>query len=159
MPGCIVSPADARDVARTVMILGKLQTKFSVRSGGHMANPGFSNAPENAVLVELGSLRQLSMSRDRSSLSVGVGNRWGSVLKYAEEFDRTVVGGRVADVGVGGLLMGGGLSYFTPGMGLACDNLLSVEIVLSDGRIRRASRNENPDLFKAIKGGSANFGM
>jgi FAD/FMN-containing dehydrogenase len=67
--------------------------------------------------------------------------------------------GFISEVGVAGLTLGGGLGYLTRRFGWTVDNLLEVEIVTADGRVRRASRDENPDLFWAIRGAGANLGV
>lgn len=71
-----------------------------------------------------------------------------------------VVGGRVADVGVSGLVLGGGISFFSGRRGWACDNVLSYEIVLASGQITTASPAKNRDLYWALRGGAGtNFGI
>ena len=70
-----------------------------------------------------------------------------------------VVGGRIADVGVGGLITGGGISHLTTAYGFAADNVATFQVVLADGRIVEASAQNHVDLFKALKGGSGNFGI
>ncbi|KAK6544881.1 hypothetical protein TWF694_001560 [Orbilia ellipsospora] len=157
-PACIISPSSALDVSKTIIILQKLQTKFSVRSGGHMANPGFSNAGGDAVLISLSNLKKLSLRADRSTVTIGVGNRWGTIYNYLQPYNVTVVGGRIGTVGTG-LVLGGGLNYFSARFGLAADTVERFQVVLSDGSIINATRQQNADLFQALKGGSANFGI
>jgi FAD/FMN-containing dehydrogenase len=67
--------------------------------------------------------------------------------------------GQISNTEIGGLTLGGGLGYLSRRFGLACDNLLSVEIVTADGRIRRVGAHDDPDLFWAIRGGGGNFGV
>ncbi|KAK6361731.1 hypothetical protein TWF730_005445 [Orbilia blumenaviensis] len=157
-PACIISPANAQDVSKAILVLRALQTKFSIRSGGHMANPGFSNAGPDAVLISLTNLTKLSLSADKSITTIGVGNRWGTVYNYLQPYNLTVIGGRIGTVG-SALTLGGGLNYFTAKFGLSADTVERFQVVLSDGSIVTATRTKNADLFQALKGGSANFGI
>jgi hypothetical protein len=83
------------------------------------------------------------------------------VLEVLEPENLMVLAGRVADVGVGGFTLGGGISYYTNEHGFACDTILSYEIVLPDGSVKsKVDQKSNPDLFKALRGaGQANFGI
>jgi len=104
-------------------------------------------------------LTKLSLSEDQSTVAIGVGNRWGAVYNYLQPYNLTVTGGRIGTVGVGGLVLGGGLHYFSARYGFAADTVERFQIVLSDGSIVNATRKQNSDLFLALKGGSANFGI
>ena len=99
------------------------------------------------------------MSEDRKFVDVGPGNKWGQVYNYLEQFDLAVAGGRLAPVGVPGLLLGGGLSYYGNAAGWSADNVVEYEVVLANGTIVNATENKNADLFWALKGGSSNFGI
>ncbi len=88
-------------------VLTALKTKFAIRSGGHISIPGFSSVGSDGVLVALQNLKELTISSDRSIVTVGTGNHWGDVYNHISEFNVTVVGGRVPIVGVGGFLLGG----------------------------------------------------
>ena len=92
-------------------------------------------------------------------VSVGGGATFGSVYSYLNPYNLIAVGGRGDSLGVGGLLTGGGVGFFGPKYGFACDNIVSVEIVLADGSIVNANAQTRPDLFEALKGGSSNFGI
>lgn len=70
-----------------------------------------------------------------------------------------VPGGRSSTVGVGGFLLGGGVSHYAPRVGLGCDNVVNFQVVLADGCIVNANQTTNPDLFTALKGGNNNFGI
>ena len=86
----------------------------------------------------------------------GIGGR---MYEYLEPYGLGTVGGRVPLIGVGGLITGGGLSFFSTAHGLACDNVAAFQVVLADSSIVTASATENKDLFWALKGGSSNFGI
>ncbi|KAK8024445.1 hypothetical protein PG993_012511, partial [Apiospora rasikravindrae] len=78
---------------------------------------------------------------------------------FLETHGVTVAGGRDADVGVGGFLLGGGISYFSGEMGLGCDTVVNYEVVLTNGTIVNANASDNSDLWRALKGGGSNFGI
>lgn len=87
------------------------------------------------------------------------GARWLSVYEHLDALDLSVQGGRNGGVGVGGLVLGGGCSYYMYAQGLVCDSVRGFEVVLADGSIVEASAGENTDLWMALKGGGSNFGV
>ncbi|OJJ67831.1 hypothetical protein ASPBRDRAFT_134466 [Aspergillus brasiliensis CBS 101740] len=157
---CIVTPRSAQEVSLVIQILSTLETKFSIRSGGHSSNPGFSSIGSNGVLVALERLNTLSISADRKTVTVGPGNRWEAVYQYLEPYNLTVLGGREPDVGVGGFILGaGGLSLFYNTNGLAIDTVTRFKMVTPNGTIVNATATEHADLYKGLKGGLNNFGI
>ena len=134
-------------------------SRFSVRSGGHNPNRGWSNTDIRGVLVELSRLNKLEISADLQTARVGPGNRWLAVYEAFNGTGVTVLGGRTPDVGVGGVLIGGGIPSFSSEYGMACDLVKNFEVVLADSGIVDANPAENADLFWALKGGGANFGL
>jgi FAD/FMN-containing dehydrogenase len=83
-----------------------LRTPFAIRSGGHSPNPGWSGI-ESGILIDLSKMNSMNISEDRKTVKLGPGARWGQVYEYLDQYDVTAVGGRIAQVGVGGLLLGG----------------------------------------------------
>ncbi|KAK6219336.1 hypothetical protein LQW54_002324 [Pestalotiopsis sp. IQ-011] len=82
-----------------------------------------------------------------------------TALVQTDNYGVIVAGGREGLVGVGGLLTGGGMTYYTCRVGFACDQVVNYEIVLADGTVTNANESVNPDLFRVLKGGSNNFGI
>lgn len=111
-----------------VLILRVTQCKFAVKSGGHAAFAGASNI-DNGVTIDLINLNQLTLSSDKTQASVGPGNVWYDVYNYLQPHNVTVIGGRVSAIGVGGLTLGGGMSFFSSQHGWACDNVNSFEVI------------------------------
>ncbi|KNG86329.1 oxidoreductase FAD-binding protein [Aspergillus nomiae NRRL 13137] len=159
-PLCIVSPTTAEDVATAInTITSTLETtNFAIRSGGHAPFTGASNIA-NGITLDLRGLDSITVSSDRTTASIGVGATWGEVYSHLDPLGLSVAGGRAAQVGVGGLTTGGGISYFSPRYGWTCDTVTNFEVVLANGTIVNANEHENPDLLIALRGGSSNFGV
>ncbi|KAL4751916.1 hypothetical protein BDW72DRAFT_192427 [Aspergillus terricola var. indicus] len=157
-PTCIVRPESAPEIQDIARLLSSYNVPFAVRSGGHMPSPLGANI-DTGVLISLSGLDELSYDPEQGMVHVGAGLRWRDVYSYLDEYEVTVVGGRVLDVGVGGLILGGGLSYLSNLYGLVCDNVVNFEIVLANGSLINANSSSNKDLFWALKGGANNFGI
>ncbi|KAM0418877.1 hypothetical protein ACHAPT_012142 [Fusarium lateritium] len=158
-PRCFVTPRSAKGVSTVMKILTSRNAPFAVKSGGHTAFAGGSNIADG-VTIDLVYLNDITVSPDRQTVSVGPGNRWINVSEVLDPLKLAVTGGRVADVGVSGLILGGGISYFSGLQGWACDNVHNFEVVVSSGDIVNASPRVNPDLYWALRGGGgSNFGI
>ncbi|KAH8889145.1 FAD-binding domain-containing protein [Thozetella sp. PMI_491] len=155
-PTCIVTPTSAEEVAKIVKAIGAKETgQVAVRSGGHSPNPGFSNT-DHGFTVALRGLDQIAQKKGSAHvISVGTGALWIDVYKFLQPLNRTVVGSRVASVGVGGFITGDLLTSH----GFACDNVKNMQVVLANGTIIEANATSNPRLFRALKGGQSNFGI
>lgn len=94
-------------MSTSLRIIDFFEVKFSVRSGGHSPNPGWSSIDNQGILLDLEKLDSISVSNDLSYASVGPGARWNDVYLTLGEQEVVVVGGRVPSVGVGGLILGG----------------------------------------------------
>jgi FAD binding domain len=130
---------------------------------------------DGGITLDLSNLNAVNVSADQSQVSLGPGNRWVDVYSKLDQLGVATTGGRVASVGVGGLILGGkyivnhichypkfltgGISFFSPRYGFVCDNVVNYQIVLASGQLVSVNANSNPDLFKALKGGSNNFGV
>ncbi|KAL3420349.1 Bifunctional solanapyrone synthase 4 [Phlyctema vagabunda] len=158
-PYCVFTPSTANQVSVAVKVMARFNATFAVRGGGgHMPIPLYSNT-DGGVLIAPTDLNTLQLSDDQESLAIGPGNHWGTVYEYLEPYGLIVVGGRVGSVGVPGLLLGGGVSFYASQYGFASSNVISYEIVLANGTIATASATENPDLFWALKGGGNSLGI
>ncbi|KAF2788462.1 putative FAD-binding oxidoreductase [Melanomma pulvis-pyrius CBS 109.77] len=157
-PICIFQPSHASDLKQAVGILVKSKVSFAIRSGGHSPSPLAANS-NDGVLIDLSGLNQTFYDAASQVVTIGAGLRWQDVYHYLDQFKVTVVGGRVLDVGVGGLLLGSGLSYLSDLYGMACDNVVNYEVILADGSIVNANASSHTDLFWGLKGGANNFGI
>ncbi|KAK4235973.1 bifunctional solanapyrone synthase [Achaetomium macrosporum] len=156
---CVAQPASAADVQHLVTMLVAANVPFAIRSGGHSPSPHDASIEAAGVLIALDKLDHITYDSAASLVTLGAGARWDAVYTLLDSHNVTMVGGRVMPVGVGGLTLGGGLSYLSDLYGLVCDNVASFEVVLADGSLVEASPTSHPDLFWALKGGSNNFGI
>ncbi|KAK5047459.1 hypothetical protein LTR84_006555 [Exophiala bonariae] len=157
-PAAIFQPRMAADVSIAIIILKKTSCRFAVKSGGHGKWAGESSI-NGGVLIDLANMKQIKLSQKQSVVALGPGNRWGDVYSALEPLGLTVVGGRASGVGVGGFLLGGGISWYSNLYGWGCDNIEAYEVVLADGSVVTASEDVFPDLYKALRGGTGNFGI
>ena len=106
-------------------------------------------------MIDARLMNAIEVDADSRVARVGGGALWSEVDRATQEHGLATTGGRVSTTGVGGLTLGGGSGWLERKHGLTVDNLLSAELVTADGRIVRASDDENPDLFWALRGAAA----
>lgn len=111
-----------------LQIINFAQSKFAVRTGGHNPNPGFAGVGEEGVTIDTQGFDTLQLSADKTVVTVGAGLRFGAVQTYLDQYGVAVVSGRNKDVGVSGLLLGGGHPIINSLTGLAADNIQSAEV-------------------------------
>ncbi|MBV9355081.1 MAG: FAD-dependent oxidoreductase, partial [Chloroflexi bacterium] len=156
-PALIVRAADAADVIRAVSFAAEYDVPLAVRSGGHsMAGDG---SVDGGLVLDLGRMHGLSIDPARRVAWAQPGLTWGQYAERANTYGLATSAGDTASVGLGGLTLGGGIGWMVRKDGLTIDNLLSVELVTADGRLVRASEDEHPELFWALRGGGGNFGV
>ena len=156
-PALIVQPVDSLDVAQAVRFAAKHGLLVSVKGGGHNV-AGFA-ACDGGLMIDLSAMRRVAVDPVRLTATVQGGARWGDVDRVTAPYALAVPGGVVSTTGVAGLTLGGGLSWQRRAHGMTIDNLVAAQIVTADGEIRRASADESPDLFWALRGGGGNFGV
>lgn len=111
---------------------------------------GCANIQDGVTL----NLRQLDTIEIVDGIArIGAGARWGAVYEQAQAQGLGITGSRSALGGVGGLALAGGLSFFSSREGFICDNVVNFEVVLASGKIVNANAKENPDLWRALRGG------
>ena len=156
-PAAVVRPAAADDVATAVRAAADEGLAVAVRGGGHSV-PGFGTA-DDAVVIDLSAMRRVDVDPATRTAHAQGGATWGDFNEATGAHGLATTGGILSTTGVGGLTLGGGIGYLERGVGLSCDNLVAAEVATADGRIVRASDDENADLFWALRGGSGNFGV
>ncbi|KZL71547.1 6-hydroxy-D-nicotine oxidase [Colletotrichum tofieldiae] len=156
-PACFFAPSSAQEVSKAVVAARNGQCQFAVKSGGHYSFE--ASTIDNGLVIDLAHFNRTTVSNDRNSAIIEPGARWSSVYPILQEYNLTVPGGRMFGVGVGGLTLGGGVSWLSNLHGLTCDNVLEYEVVLADGQIVTVTPTAYPDLFWALRGGGSNFGI
>lgn len=170
LPSCVLRPRTAEELSSAVKILKseydarrsqadyRATGVFAIRSGGH-AVPSGAASLRDGVVLDLSNFSEIYLSEDRKTATIGTGARWGEVYETLAVDGVCVVGGRDRHVGVGGLTLGGGLSFYSSHYGMVCNNIDTYEVVLASGDIIQASQTEHVALWRALKGGSNNFGI
>ena len=156
-PWAIARALSADDVAIAVKLARATGRELAVRGGGH--NFSGSCTADDAIMIDLGALSAVSVDPVAATARCGGGTRWAQLDAATQAHGLAVPGGVVSHTGVGGLTLGGGIGWLTRTAGLSCDSLLSAEVVTAGGNVVRASAEENPDLFWALRGGGGNFGV
>jgi hypothetical protein len=156
-PAVVVQPASADDVAGAVRFAAEHRLLLSAKGGGHNI-AGLSMAP-GGVTLDMSQMREVTVDLDARQVHVGAGCKLGQVDAETQKHGTAAVLGFVSETGVAGLTLGGGFGYLTRRYGWTVDTLDEVEIVTADGQVRRASREENAELFWALRGGGGNFGV
>ena len=156
-PLAIVRAEQVADVVGAVNFAREGGLELSVRGGGHSA-PGFGTN-DGGVVIDLSLMRYVHIDPQARTARAGGGATWGDFNYATHAFGLATTGGIISTTGVAGLTLGGGIGYLTRGYGLSVDNVLSVDVVTADGQYRRASQDENADLFWALRGGGGNFGV
>jgi hypothetical protein len=156
-PRLIARCTDAADVIAAVNHARETGIPLAVRSGGH--NAGGLGVADDALVIDLSHMRGVHVDPEAGTIRAEGGARLGDIDHAGHPFGLAVPSGIISTTGVGGITLGGGLGYLTRHYGLGLDHLLSVDLVLADGRFVTASEREHADLFWAVRGGGGNFGV
>jgi hypothetical protein len=156
-PALIARCAGPGDVVKVVDFARDHDLLLAVRGGGH--NGAGLGTCEGGVVLDLSLLKDIVVDPQARTVRVGGGCTWAEVDQATNAHGLATPSGIISTTGVGGLTLGGGLGHLTRKHGLAIDNLLAAEMVLANGERVRASADEHPDLYWAIRGGGGNFGV
>ena len=156
-PAIIVKCTNVADVISTVKFCRENKIDTAIRSGGH-SGPGLALV-DDGLVIDLSEMKGIRVDPKNKIAQVEAGCTWGDVDHASHAFGLATVSGVISTTGVGGLTLGGGHGYLTRKFGLTIDNLLSADVVLADGSFVHANKDENSDLFWALRGGGGNFGV
>lgn len=157
-PSLVIQPGDAAAVAGALRDPAFSDISVAIRSGGH--DPRQHRNDRRSMIIDLKRLDDVEvLDPSRRLVRIGGGSTWGRVAAVLDRYGWGLTAGDTADVGVGGLTLGGGFGWMVRRYGLAIDNLVGARVVTADGRILRTSADDHADLFWAIRGGGGNFGV
>jgi FAD/FMN-containing dehydrogenase len=156
-PALIARCTGVADVVDAVNLAREKRLPLAVRCGGHsVAGNGVC---DDGVLIDLSGMKGVHVDRQAGVARANAGALWGEFDRETQLFGLATPGGRMTTTGVGGFTLGGGYAWLSTKHGLACDNLISAQVVTADGRVVTASEDENADLLWGLRGGGGNFGV
>jgi FAD/FMN-containing dehydrogenase len=156
-PALIAQCAGVEDVRAAVALARTSGLPTAVRGGGHSV--AGKSLCDGGIVIDLRRMNAVSVDPDTRTATVGGGATMSDLDRGTEPYGLATTGGRVSTTGVGGFTLGGGAGWLDRKLGLACDRMLSVELVTAEGSVVTASEDENPELFWALHGGGGNFGI
>jgi FAD/FMN-containing dehydrogenase len=156
-PSLIARCRGVADVRDAVQLGRSLGLEIAVRGGGH--NPAGRAVTDGGLMIDLSLMKGIHVDVSARSARAEAGVTWGELDRETQVHGLATTGGSVSTTGIAGYTLGGGLGWLMGKCGLAVDNLLSVDIVLADGKVVTASGKEHTDLFWAVRGGGGNFGV
>lgn len=156
-PGLIARCTRVADVISAVRWARGHDVEVAVRSGGHgVAGTALS---DGGVVIDLRQMNGIRVDPERETVTVDAGVLLGDLCRQTQRYGLAVPSGIISHTGVAGLTLGGGIGWLMRKLGLACDSLLSAQLVTANGEVMRASDEENPELMWGLRGGGGNFGI
>ncbi|RPI41637.1 MAG: FAD-binding oxidoreductase [Hyphomicrobiaceae bacterium] len=156
-PALIASCSGVADVVDAINLTRKLGLEVAVRGGGH--NVAGRATIDGGVMLDLAPMKGVHVDPRSCSVRAQGGVTWAELNRETQLHGLAVTGGVVSSTGIAGLTLGGGLGWLMGKYGLALDNLRAVEVVTADGKVLQASKDNEPELFWAVRGGGGNFGV
>jgi len=147
----------AGDVAAAVRFARETGLEISIRGGGH--NVSGRAVADGALMIDLADMKGIYVDPVGRTIRAQGGVIWSEFNRESAVHGLAVTGGAISTTGIAGLTLGGGSGRLIGIHGLAADNLLSVELVTGDGEVRNVTADSDPDLFWALRGAGANFGV
>jgi FAD/FMN-containing dehydrogenase len=156
-PRLIVRCAGAADVVAGVLLAAETGLPLAIKGGGHGVN-GHAVC-DDGIVLDLTPLKRIDVDPDARVVRAGAGVTWGEFDAATQAHGLATTGGRVTTTGIAGLTLGAGSGWLERMYGFTSHNLIGAEVVTADGRVVRASEDENSDLLWGLRGGGGNFGV
>ena len=156
-PAVIVRCKGSADVIGAIEFAREHDLPIAIRGGAH--NVAGHAVCDAGLMIDLSLMRGVRVDPERRRAWVQGGATWGDIDRETQAFGLATPGGLISDTGVAGLTLSGGIGWLRSRYGLCIDNLVAADVVTTNGRLDRASGEENADLLWALKGGGGNFGV
>jgi FAD/FMN-containing dehydrogenase len=158
-PGLVLRPRTADEVRDAVKVAARHRgVPLGIFSAGHGLSGRSLN--DGGLVIDVGGLDAVGvLDAEAGRVRIGPGARWADVARVLAPYGLAITSGDYGGVGVGGLATAGGIGWLARSRGLTIDHLRGVDVVLADGSLVHASEEENPELFWAMRGAGANFGV
>ena len=156
-PRLIVRCQGAADVVAGILLARESGLPLAVKGGGHGVN-GHAVC-DDGIMLDLSPLKRIDVDPEARVVRAQAGVNWGELDAATQSHGLATTGGRVTTTGIAGLTLGAGSGWLERMFGYTSHNLLAAEVATADGRLLRASEDENADLFWGLRGGGGNFGV
>ena len=156
-PGLIVQCESSDDVVKAIKFARANDIQVAVRGGGH--NVAGRALCDNGLVIDMSRMRKIDVDAETRTVTAQAGCTLGDLDAATHPHGLVVPAGIFTKTGIAGLTLGGGVGWLVRKYGLTCDNVLSFEVVIADGKVVTASADENDDLFWGLRGGGGNFGV
>src|SRR3712207_2493913 len=156
-PSVIAQVTGSDDIRQALTFARENELEVAVRGGGHSV--AGACLTDGGITIDLRRMNRVTVDPKAKTATAQGGALWADFDRATQPYNLMAPGGRVSTTGFAGLTLGGGSAWLERKFGMACDNLISVDLITAEGRAVCASEDENPELFWALHGGGGNFGI